>query len=262
MRRFSCFLALSAVFTITACGDDKKTPSADTVSVQDTTTGTDVATTDVAGTDTSTADVAVMTDVTTTPDTTVQTDTTVVPPDLGEGTCLGMVACVDDCTTEECETACLAASDSEAETAALTALNTCLATNACVPASDTPTDAEVRAAANCARDNCVAESVTCYQGETTGTGPCPAIRGCVTDCEDDLRCARGCFQAATSQNAQYYFQLRYCLDSECYSSTQFPNEVRECRINAETIQPCSVDASQCGINVIGAAPGAGPGGGE
>lgn len=263
MRRLFTSASLLGLLAFGACGDDKTTPPAeDTTTQTDTTpadTADDTATPDTATPDTATPDTA--TPDTATPDTT-ETDTNVEPPDFGEGTCPGMIACLDLCADETCEAACLAAADSEAETAALTALGACLEENECLPASDTPTDEEERASASCAREHCVAETVTCFQGETAGAGRCPALRGCVRECDEDYACVRACFAAATLENVEFYVQLELCLDAQCIGTTD-PAGEENCRTEAmKSTQPCAVEANQCGIGAIGGAPGAGAGGGE
>ncbi len=263
MRRI-LFPVFCAATLMAACDDDATTPvgDADVTGTPDGTTQADgTSTPDATTTPDATATPDATTpdatpDATRPPDATTTAETEVANPDEGSGICGGILACVVECTTQECFQNCIGNADSQDEASYFNGYLGCLQDNKCLPEVADPTDEQVIASIECEQEKCLGANVECATGATYGAGTCSGIFTCLNGCPSntDVLCQRECFSAATEASATAWYDLNYCLNIECYTSDDFST----CAQTAIQAPPCSLKYNAC---TGGAGAGAGAGGG-
>ncbi len=221
----------------TTATPDTNTPP-DTSPVEDTQPAPDTGTQDTGPKDTRTPDTA--------------------PPDTASQvtTCLEHLACATDACAQASEAdvaTCLAGAEGtcglsgdgeDEEVATAFALTECLA-NASCPVDGTSKQWKCLAA------NCLTEDAACRVGTTSfGTGNCTDTRQCFAGCQPDIfgepdyACLRTCAQVGTEEALTMYLRLQYCLDEQCWDST----DKVTCEQQAKG-SFCQVEESNCSGNL-------------
>lgn len=258
MRTPHRWSALLCCLLFAACGGDDANEPQDTSPADTSVADTSVADTSAADTAQPPADTAQPpADTAQPPADTTPADTT--PVDLGEGTCPGIIACSEACAGDGvCEAACAAAADNGDESAAFIALTACLGTSGCTTPDGT-TSSE-RAYYQCQR-GCLEELAVCKAG-SFGAAACPATNGCVVnDCfEGDFMCERACMSGATQIAVEDLLDWNLCALSQCFNADDIIAQ-EGCMQQVRNEPACSDPYTQC-FGDVGAAPGAGAGGGR
>lgn len=269
--RLALALGVLGVSGLAAACEDKAggvsptdtTTTAETTTTNETTTSSETTVTTPSETTVSetTVNEVVVTETTTGETNVAETTPGETTEDLGEGLCPGVAACVGGCTDQTCANNCVTSADNQAEGAAFVGLLKCLKDNACLPTTQTPTDEDYKKYFECQRTKCLDAYVTCYAGAEFGTGPCPAVGGCVQSCEtDDYTCGRACFSAASKENSTAFMDLNMCVNAQCYKKEQTSAEYAGCVQQAQAQQPCSLLYNSC-LGGVGAGPDSAGGGG-
>lgn len=98
----------------------------------------------------------------------------------------------------------------------MTEVNLYLALNGCI-ANNCVSSPNVGAHAECITSNCLSQHAKCFAG-TYGDGPCGAIDECLAEVgcsDDDVVCARGCYEQASETANSLYWTLQLCLYGTC-----------------------------------------------
>lgn len=275
MRRIaSLFVPLiSIAISVAACDDDdKSTPTPTNTSGGDTTqTGDSAAPSDSSVNPSDAAQTTSPADSSQPNTTTAQDTTSTTPdttqPDEGEGLCPGILDCAgtncQNATTQEefneCFQDCAAKADSQSEIQALQTFLGCQ--NTCVEAAgEDPTPEEEKGIYTCLLEDCAEQATACQAGADFGTKTCSQLNGCMNACgaTGTARCQRDCYEQSTESAATTFLSINFCLLSQCADKSGAA--LNSCVQSAQGVPPCKTYIDQC-LGDVGAAPGAGGGGG-